>query len=420
MTSELVILTPSAVALAADSAVTLDDRKIYNGINKLFMLSNNPPVGIMTYNNVSFLNIPFETIIKEFRKILHGSKEQNCIQKFFTEDNEILTVKGFQKAFIEYLHTLVPKSDFKTSFDDKLNFFVSAIISKKMKNPNFFEEILNLKFSNENLINELLSHIDDKDLEKCKEKAINICSQLNKDSNELFIENFKKFFILELFVKQFTGIALAGFDEEKLFPCCCCFKIIYLFDEKFITYDFEYNEISLENDGFVVVKALAQYDVIQTFLNSIDLDTKSKILDFFNEFTKNFSTTLKESINNNPNIDENSKNEIFKEIDQFDNNTSILDDEFKKFIEDIEDEHVFPILQSIRALPYVELSNLCESLIKITSLKRKVQSDLESVGGDVDVAIITKGDGFIWTKRKHYFDGDLNYQFFERRNDEKF
>ena len=24
---------------------------------------------------------------------------------------------------------------------------------------------------------------------------------------------------------------------------------------------------------------------------------------------------------------------------------------------------------------------------------------LETVGGDVDVAIITKGDGFIWTKR---------------------
>ena len=74
MTSELVILTPSAVALAADSAVTLDNRKIYNGINKLFMLSNEPPIGIMTYNNTRFLNIPFETIIKEFRRNLKHYK----------------------------------------------------------------------------------------------------------------------------------------------------------------------------------------------------------------------------------------------------------------------------------------------------------------------------------------------------------
>lgn len=66
------------------------------------------------------------------------------------------------------------------------------------------------------------------------------------------------------------------------------------------------------------------------------------------------------------------------------------------------------------SLPKEELSNLAESLINITSLKRKVQSNLETVGGDVDVAIITKGDGFIWTKRKHYFKRELNPQFFNR------
>ena len=97
----------------------------------------------------------------------------------------------------------------------------------------------------------------------------------------------------------------------------------------------------------------------------------------------------------------------------------MLNFEFTKFINDIERKHVSPILTSIGALPYEELSNLCESLIKITSLKRKVQSGLETVGGDVDVAIITKGDGFIWTKRKHYFDGDFNHQFFEKKKYEK-
>ena len=36
----------------------------------------------------------------------------------------------------------------------------------------------------------------------------------------------------------------------------------------------------------------------------------------------------------------------------------------------------------------------------------------ESVGGPVDVAVISKGDGFIWIKRKHYFDPSLNSHFF--------
>ena len=36
----------------------------------------------------------------------------------------------------------------------------------------------------------------------------------------------------------------------------------------------------------------------------------------------------------------------------------------------------------------------------MTCLKRHITSDAETVGGAVDVAIITKGDIFIWKKRK--------------------
>ncbi|MEA1869822.1 MAG: hypothetical protein U9N09_06735 [Euryarchaeota archaeon] len=38
--------------------------------------------------------------------------------------------------------------------------------------------------------------------------------------------------------------------------------------------------------------------------------------------------------------------------------------------------------------------------------------DAETVAGPIDVAVISKGDGFIWIKRKHYFERELNPQFF--------
>ena len=40
----------------------------------------------------------------------------------------------------------------------------------------------------------------------------------------------------------------------------------------------------------------------------------------------------------------------------------------------------------------------------------------ETVGGPIDVAIISKGDGFIWIKRKHYFDGLLNRDYLSRQS----
>jgi hypothetical protein len=70
-----------------------------------------------------------------------------------------------------------------------------------------------------------------------------------------------------------------------------------------------------------------------------------------------------------------------------------------------------PIVQMVSLLPKDELANLAESLVALTSLKRRVSSDAETVGGAIDVALISKGDGFVWIKRKYYFPENLNPQF---------
>lgn len=172
----------------------------------------------------------------------------------------------------------------------------------------------------------------------------------------------------------------------------------------------------VENNIDVIVEVFAQDDVIKTFLTGIDDETRFHIVNFFNEINNNYTDELVNLINANDNIDENSKNEIFNEINTFNAKNKVLPIKFNNFIDEVKGKNLIPIFKSIGALPFDELSNLCESLIKVTSLKRKVQPDLETVGGDVDVAIITKGDGFIWTKRKHYFNADLNPQFFDRKN----
>src|ERR1051326_2740250 len=70
MTAEIAIMNKWGVALAADSAVTIETSesvKIYN-TNKLFMLSKYQPVGIMVYGNAELMGLPWESIIKRYRK----------------------------------------------------------------------------------------------------------------------------------------------------------------------------------------------------------------------------------------------------------------------------------------------------------------------------------------------------------------
>ena len=61
MTAVVGILNKQAIAVAADSAVTIsgsNGRKIFNHANKIFRLSYGQPVGIMIYNSADFMQTP--------------------------------------------------------------------------------------------------------------------------------------------------------------------------------------------------------------------------------------------------------------------------------------------------------------------------------------------------------------------------
>ena len=73
MTAEIAIMNKSAIALAADSAVTFrveGEQKVFQTGNKLFSLSKYHPVGLMVYGNAEFLGIDWETIVKIYRNCI--------------------------------------------------------------------------------------------------------------------------------------------------------------------------------------------------------------------------------------------------------------------------------------------------------------------------------------------------------------
>lgn len=91
MTAIVAVLNKHAVAIAADSAVTMGNtHKVVNSANKIFTLSKYHPVAVMTYSSAAFMGTPWDIIIKEYRKQLH--------------DTSFQTVKEYLYDFIAYLH----------------------------------------------------------------------------------------------------------------------------------------------------------------------------------------------------------------------------------------------------------------------------------------------------------------------------
>ena len=103
MTAEIAIMNKTAVALAADSAVTIEQdkgNKIFNTVNKLFALSKYQPVGIMIYGGANFMDVPWESIIKIYRAKL-GKEKFSTLKEY--ADNFL--------AFLTENTTLFPESE---------------------------------------------------------------------------------------------------------------------------------------------------------------------------------------------------------------------------------------------------------------------------------------------------------------------
>lgn len=92
MTAIVGVLNKHAVAIAADSAVTLGNtHKVVNSANKIFTLSKYQPVAVMTYSSASFMGVPWDIIIKEYRKQLR--------------DGSFPKLENYVNDFIEYLRS---------------------------------------------------------------------------------------------------------------------------------------------------------------------------------------------------------------------------------------------------------------------------------------------------------------------------
>ena len=395
-------MTPSAVAMAADSIVNINGNKTYEGVNKLFMLSKNPPMGIMIYNNANFISIPFETLIKDFRYK-------------FENDKSLDTVDDFRNKFKEYLETEPNNNKFPMmSLQDKINIFmehmndeVSALDENTIEewfinnqDLNVFEDYKDIIFTHNESLENFNNLINDITPEF-----------LDSDKKSKFQKILRNIFVQIMVLENYTGVAIVGFERDKLFPSCTLFKIRYIYDDKFLFDEITNNEVG---EKAVIFAPLAQTDVIESFFTSIGMATENHLKMFFYNIMEGYNNNLKELIKSEEDISQEDIERIISILDKVQNKHPDLNNSFESFIDDIKRNNRKPILRSIQFLPKDELSNLAESLINLTSLKRKVQDGLETVGGDVDVAIITKGDGFIWTKRKHYFKPELNPHYFDK------
>jgi hypothetical protein len=163
----------------------------------------------------------------------------------------------------------------------------------------------------------------------------------------------------------------------------------------------ETKEIGTSNIAEVL--PIAQSDMVKTFIYGMGMETISGIDNYLAECLNKYGAGLSDLYNF---ALDRQANDLVPQV-----KNEFADRLFGRVIE----EHSNPLKRVVGNLPIDELGGLAETLVSLESLKERVTRGSESVSGPIDVAVISKTDGFIWIKRKHYFDPALNPRFLRRQ-----
>lgn len=201
-----------------------------------------------------------------------------------------------------------------------------------------------------------------------------------------------------------SGIVIAGFGSEDVFPRLRRFSFEAIICDRLKYVEGERVDIDPTNRAVIV--PLAQREQVDTFMAGMD----PRISEQMGHWWLLNIPAMVEEVVAHLKLSEPKASELRA---MFAEKRAVeLVAEYQQSITEFSRENnVDPIIDIVGMLPKDELAEMAESLVNLTSFKRRVTPAAETVGGPIDVAVISRGDGFIWIKRKHYFSTDLNPHF---------
>lgn len=423
MTSEVVVMNSLGVALATDSAATVSNGeigKVFNSADKLFMLSKRHPVGVMIYGNAAILGVPWETIIKMFRRELGGVRYDH--------------LEGYGKALIAYLD----KNEHLFPQELQNRFYLRSLEQLFSKLSDRIEEnvfsALAEGINPADVLNEIALDVISKEMERwegvpeatCLESGVGVrlAGHYSDKISELIAASFSMFRIDQkatealyglarlvvsrerILPETLTGIVVAGFGEKEYFPVMQHVEIGEVYEGRLKYRCKKTEKVDCDNPSHV--EPFADADMVNTFLHGMNPRFEVTMMKEFAKLVVNLPDEVVDAIGD---LDEKQKakwRRKFKPESQ---------KAYRNLIDKLEEQrrekHLGPIRQAVINMPKDELGHAAARLVSLNWFQKRMSLTTETVGGPVDVAVISKGDGFVWIERKHYFRPELNRHFFE-------
>ena len=421
MTAVVGILNKRGIAIAADSAVTMSrgrkGEKIANSANKMLRLTSANPISVMVTGSASLLGVPWDVIIRRYRQ-KRGNNSfptvQACVNDFFSyiptepaffEEDMVNRFLGYLiSEFYDTICRDVPEKEYDddgnvTNEEEVFQVMNNAMrrISKKAKTVGTCQQFVDYDFERfiaiaKDTIDQHFKEITADDIPGPEQYS----SGLTKKLRPIFDQCFYDFTMARPI--DGTTLVFSGYGESEEYPVLLHADVDGGFDKRTHYYIFEDEIVKISDDNPTAICPFAQADVMMGLLTGITPRYNREAINIAEESLSNY---LASYINTKDNEGSPISPEIKKKLSSIKYNDLIRKFAKQNYRLRISERKQW--LKTLHDYDLQDMARLAENLITITSFERHMTFSQEGVGGPIDLAVITKNNGFTWLNRKSWY-----------------
>lgn len=230
MTAEVAVLNKSAVALAADSKVSVrisGTLKTHDTANKLFTLSKYHPVGVMINGNAEFMEIPWETIIKIYRDKLR-ERCVGALEAYAEDFISSLTTDYPNPDSVQKNNFLFIVLDFLSNISDRVQTLIARgqhIEEARLRALEAWQRRVEGRPELQSMSGVTAEEI----LKLYKAEMLEAIKLIFPEASDEYTEGLLKFLTdairKDIFSEGCSEVIVSGFGDEEIFPALKAYKI---------------------------------------------------------------------------------------------------------------------------------------------------------------------------------------------------
>ncbi len=409
MTSEIAVMNQRGIALAADSAVTLyagGKIIVRNDQRKLFQVGEGLPVGMMVFGVADLMGHPWEVLLEHYQK----TKKPRSLPDVRDYGAELI-------GMLDHLETLFPPErqgdEYKRLLASVFGFIFRIAHYLRETEQGADEDIMRraieMVWQRYRVREDGTPRPDlacfppgfaavvERDHAADMEDIVAYSFQafvLDKDSRDRLREIGVMCVTKDLFLEDVTGLVFAGYGANDSYPSVVSYSVSAVVNG--IVKRNLATENRIDSRAHASITMFADSEVTYAFLRGIELDLEARM---YATFYAMGQTLVDQVVGAFSNVDPAQRESIRRKF-QSEGVPQLVNRTYESIREYPQQAYIEPILSVVEVSTRQDLADMAHDLVHLNIFKKRIMAQRQTVGGAIDVAVISRDKGFSWFKRQ--------------------